>query len=97
MQDLNYNYRIIYPGDKYGLNDCLIYDKAIPAIEFYDADYADDGERFGELGQFITRYYIHTFMNINDVGLNLCGSVAKWSLSACQVRKLQYDLIKETV
>jgi hypothetical protein len=72
--------RIIYKGDKYGLNDCLTYDgKGTPLVEFYllGKDYK----------QFVSRYYLSTLEGTCDVlpelnttpatetGLCLCGTM----------------------
>ncbi len=71
--------RIIYKGDKYGLNDCLTYDgKGTPLVEFYllGKDYK----------QFVSRYYLSTLEGketgdwldttpATETGLCLCGTM----------------------
>lgn len=77
--------RIVREGDCYGLDDCLTYDETDdhfragdPLIEFYDMRYTD---RFGERGQFVSRYCRSTLMERDGrYGLNLDGGVPAWRI-----------------
>jgi hypothetical protein len=82
-----FNVRMVFPGDAYGLNDCLTYDPSDkpwskpgdPLVEFYDA--RQDPARFGPRGQFVSRYYLSTLLEGDPArGLNLQGGVPSWSL-----------------
>lgn len=46
-------------------------------IKFYDARYID---KFGELGQFVSSYYVETIID-HDRGLCLDGGVYDWQVS----------------
>jgi hypothetical protein len=61
-----FNVRTVLQGDRYGLNDCLTHDTARPMIEFYDA--RQDPEKFGERGQFVSRYYAETLKQAVSAG-----------------------------
>ena len=65
-----FNVRVVNIGDKYGLNDCLVNNKA-PIVEFYTKG-----------GQFISRYYVGTILDGSDCGLCLDGGVPDWTVSA---------------
>ena len=78
--------RIVREGDSYGRNDCLVHDKSDPMVEFYDA--TADTTKFGPRGQFVSRYYVSTFMSCRS-GLDLCGHVPAWTLPAWHVRDVQ--------
>jgi hypothetical protein len=71
-----FNVRIVNKGDKYGLNDCLVNDKA-PMVEFYDTRYPHT-----QYGQFVSRYYVDTILDGSDCGLCLDGGVPSWTVSA---------------
>jgi hypothetical protein len=48
--------------------------------EFYDS--TQDPEKFGELGQFVSRYYMETLLGRRDgYGLCLDGAISSWRLS----------------
>ena len=78
--------RIVRKGDAYGLHDCLIHDEDKPLVEFYDA--SQDPKKFGERGQFVSRYYVDTLTGRDGFGrdirngyaLNLHGGVEAWTL-----------------
>ena len=73
--------RLVEPGDKYGLNDCLTCDKGDTYVEFYDTRYEHT-----DLGQFVTRYYPDTVLKSGG-GLCLWGGVPSWSVGeACMNR-----------
>lgn len=75
---------LVRMGDKYGLDKCLTHEEPKPMIEFYDLSYP---ETFGDEGQFVARYYIHTLLSrFNKQGarwvtLQLHGGVEDWQLT----------------
>ena len=73
--------RIVRKGDRYGLNDCLTHGETRPLVEFYDGRFTD---KFGERGQFISRYYASTLLDdcvrLGQRGLILDGGVAEWKI-----------------
>ncbi len=74
--------RVVRHGDRWGLNDCLVHDKADPLIEFYDYNYANV-KTFGERGQFVANYYASTLAeHAPDRGLCLHGGVDGWEVDA---------------
>ena len=78
----NISVKILRPGDKYGLNDCLtwgagkwdIRPTTALGIEFYDGT------------QFVSRYYLHTLLKLPRVGgLHLHGSEPRWELDFAEL------------
>jgi len=78
--------KLISKGDKYGLDNCLVWDKDIPGVEFYDVTYAGDG--FNEVGQFVSRYYANTILEAEG-GLCLDGEIAEWSIDANSMNRVR--------
>ena len=81
--NLEWTVRIVFKGDKYGLDWCLTHDEDEPMIEFYDAEYDFDIDLDGQvLGQFVSRYNAKTLLEDDrqSRGLNLDGGVPKWSI-----------------
>lgn len=77
--------RLVRAGDGYGVDHALIHDSDKPKVEFYDARYYFAGETGAELGQFVSRYYLHTLLSDGrepQCGLNLDGGVPAWSICA---------------
>jgi hypothetical protein len=78
--------KVLEPGDRYGRNDVLTWEDdprfGKRAVEFYDRTYA--GDRFGEDGQFISRYYEDTLLERaaihQGVGIDLQGDVPVWKI-----------------
>ena len=57
--------RIVRTGERYGLQMALVHTKSEPMLEFYDARF--DNEKFTPgLGQFISRYYAESIINIDN-------------------------------
>lgn len=81
-----FNVRVVLAGDKYGRDDCLTHDSAEALVEFYDA--TQDPDRFGDRGQFITRYYCSTIVDSTG-GLNLYGGVPSWQMSDEQMKRVR--------
>lgn len=90
-----FHVRVVRAGGRYGLDDCLTFpdsaferrqcDAGDTLVEFYDATYAGD-PRFGDLGQFVSRYYASTLREAADRGVLLDGGVPAWNASASNVR-----------
>ena len=75
--------RIVEKGDSYGHKMQLTHKGDVPMIEFYDSRYKFDRDGDIILGQFVSRYNLDTFMEINpDNGLCLHGGVTDWYLDA---------------
>lgn len=75
--------RVVFEGDRFGRDMCLVLDDAEPLIEFYDADYDFDIDTDGKvLGQFVSRYHADTLLEDANTtnGINLDGGVAKWQI-----------------
>jgi hypothetical protein len=70
-----FNVCVVNIGDKYGLNDCLVNNKA-PMVEFYTKNAG------GDRGQFVSRYYVDIILDGSDCGLCLDGGVPDWTVSA---------------
>ena len=76
---MTFNVQIVLEGESYGLEGSLT--AKADLIEFYDARY--EGEVFGEMGQFVSRYYVETIREHGrGVGLDLDGGVADWTVDA---------------
>ena len=70
--------RLVFAGDKYGLDFKLTHAEEDPLVEFYDARFEHT-----VYGQFVSRYYARTLLEREPgTGLNLDGGVAEWSISS---------------
>lgn len=83
--------RVVFEGDRYGRDMCLVHDDAEPMIEFYDADYDFDTNDDGKvLGQFVARYSADTLLE--DIkttnGIDLHGGVPKWEIEKTCYREI---------
>lgn len=92
--------RVVFEGDRFGRDMCLVHDDAEPLIEFYDADHDlhtdTDGYFYGEcvdgkvLGQFVARYSADTLLE--DIkttnGIDLHGGVPKWEIEKTCYREI---------
>jgi hypothetical protein len=81
--------RLVREGDAYGQRDCLTHGEAEPLVELYAA--AADPEKFGPRGQFVSRYYLSSFVGFDRhstgerfSGINLDGGVPAWTLTRRQ-------------
>lgn len=81
-----FNVRVVLPGDKYGRDDCLTHDGPEALVEFYDG--TQDPAKFGDRGQFISRYYCST-ITASDSGMCLHGCVAAWRVTDEQMRRVK--------
>ena len=87
-----FNVRIIETGDNYGRNNCLTHDKDGAMVEFYDARYPEIEFGFS-LGQFVSRYYLHTLNKANqDKGIDLQGDVDAWTIDADTFKTIMHDV-----
>lgn len=68
--------RIVRPGDRYGLDNCLIHTNHVPSVEFYDGRHGHTN-----LGQFVSRYHAPTLCK-REGGLVLEPGVPEWKISA---------------
>ena len=81
--------RVVEKGERHGMNDKLVHGDREPLLEFYDQKYAGDA-RFGDRGQFVSRYYAYALAG-GCSGLDLDCGIAAWKVDAAAmvaVRKL---------
>ena len=87
--------KLVFKGDKYGLDNCITHDSDEPMVEFYDLSYP---ETFGTDGQFVSRYNLGTILfegralsrselmkaeeRNPEYGIDLQGDVDGWEMSA---------------
>ena len=90
-----FNVRIVKPGDRYGMDDCLV--NAGPAwlVEFYDTTYRSPFS-MGR-GQFVSRYFTATILASDyPNGLCLDGDFKDvWSVTADGMKQVQDFIRKE--
>ena len=86
-----FNVRIVFKGDTYGLNGCLTHEKDEPLVEFYDSRYPHT-----EWGQFVSRYYVSTILQMRNDGLCLHGGVEAWSVSSKDMATVRTWLYSQT-
>lgn len=81
-----FNVRMVRQGERYGLKDCLVHDRADPLVEFYDA--RASAEKFGPRGQFVSRYFATTLMGRPDLdaGLLLDTGSHDWCVGSAGMR-----------
>ena len=75
--------RVVFEGDRFGRDMCLVHDDAEPLIEFYDADHDFDIDTDGKvLGQFVTNYGADSLLEYANTtnGITLHGGVPKWKI-----------------
>lgn len=82
--------RVVFRGDRFGLDDKLKHDEDDPLIEFYDFTHRTPRRRspaglpeFGPRGQFVSRYFARTLAEHREgTGICLDGGVSVWSIDA---------------
>ena len=83
----DFGVRLVRKGESYGLNHCLTHDSHKPLLEFYDLSYP---ETFGDEGQFVTRYYLHSLFSRlqdkNNAPLCLDGGIPEWTITSKNIR-----------
>lgn len=74
--------RIVWKGERYGLNNVIEHAEDMPLVEFYDAE--QSLTKFGPWGQFVSRYGMPTILTRDRPGMPLClhGGVPRWTVSA---------------
>lgn len=74
--------RIIWRGERYGLNNIIEHAADTPLVEFYDAE--QSVTKFGPWGQFVSRYNAATLLSREHPGmpLSLNGGLPRWTVSA---------------
>tara|TARA_R100001460_G_scaffold8582_1_gene21185 strand:- start:567 stop:1079 length:513 start_codon:yes stop_codon:yes gene_type:complete len=83
--------RVVFQGDRYGRDMCLVHDDAEPLIDFYDADHDFDTDTDGKiLGQFVGQYCANTLLEDSKTtnGINLHGGVPKWEIEKACYREI---------
>ena len=73
-----FNVRIVFTGEGYGVNDCIINEEREPLVEFYDSRYQSPRSN---RGQFVSRYYASTLLDGKNGGLSLDGGIPEWTVS----------------
>lgn len=71
--------KLLREGDRYGLNNCLTWEKDGAGIEFYDGR-----NPHTPCGQFVSRYYLETLLESvqkGNRGICLDGGVSAWALA----------------
>ncbi len=98
-----FSVRLVQQGDCYGQDMKLTWDETSPLVEFYDASYDFEKDDEGRtLGQFVSRYYHDTIMEI-DEGLGLTLDLYEkdvWVIDADSIeliKKWSFDAIQRTV
>lgn len=81
-----FNVRVVLRGDKYGRDDSVTHDGDDPLVEFYDA--TQDPDKFGDRGQFISRYFFSTLLHTGG-GLDLHGGVPSWYVYEEQMKRVR--------
>lgn len=76
-----FNVRIVFTGEGYGVNDCIVNEEREPLVEFYDDRYHSKRANHNR-GQFVSRYYASTLLEGKNRGLCLDGGVREWTVSA---------------
>jgi hypothetical protein len=93
--------RFVYQGERYGLNDCLTHKEPEPMVEFYDDTYSEaNGGKFGERGQFVSRYstsVLAAWSGSGNAGICLDGGNREaWSVNAEALRPVIDECVKRT-
>jgi hypothetical protein len=87
--------RVVFQGERYGLRDCLVHDKADPMVEFYDFTHAKRGPLFppaevagfGARGQFVSSYNASTLAEFDArTALDLHSGEPLWLVDAEALR-----------
>lgn len=93
-----FNVRLVHEGERYGRDGVLTHDEPDPLIEFYDGARAGDWpDAFsGNLGQFVSRYYLSTLAETTWWGDGLCldGGVPEWTVAGDSLARA-LNMIKE--
>ena len=85
----DFTLRVVGRGDSYGRDMLLTHEGEDPLVEFYDRRWSFDTDPDGTmLGQFVSRYYLSTLLDVNfdgksafDTGITLDGGT-EWRVDA---------------
>ncbi|WP_286839933.1 hypothetical protein [Spongiibacter sp.] len=87
--EVPFKVRVVYPGERYGRDNCLVHEDMDPLVEFYDERYPFCTDPEGVvLGQFVSRYFASTIANATG-GLQLDGAIAEWGVSSTDMDKVR--------
>lgn len=89
---IEFNVRIVFKGDKYGLRDCLTHEFEDPLVEFYDTQFD-----FTPHGQFVTRYYASTLLGLDAWGRTTGGLVLDYGVESWVIDAESMDRIRDFV
>lgn len=90
--------RIVFKGERYGLDGGQLHEQDEPLVEFYDAE--QDIATFGPLGQFVNRCNITTLLSRAHSGMPLClhgGYPNDWTVSAPHMGLVEHWLQVQSV
>lgn len=93
--------RLVEKGDHYGLDFRVTHGEDRPMVEFYDVDSRAECYDFvgtreeaiaagaPRLGQFVSRYYVHTLLEdiATTGGICLAGHVPRWTIDGGSLRR----------
>lgn len=91
-----YLVRMVFKGDKYGLNFCLTHEQEEPLVEFYDTR-----RMYTIYGLFVSSYYASTLLGIDGwsirsgrtdltgQGLDLMGYAPEWKVDGAAMDKVR--------
>jgi hypothetical protein len=85
--------KILRKGDAYGLNDCLVWQNDHIGVEFYDFSYSNV-ESFGYWGQYMSRYFVESILDVENQGLCLEGCIPEWNINSSEMLKVRVWLKK---
>lgn len=83
--------RLVKQGDRYGLEDRLLWEKAEPAVEFYYVGDKDPASSFKGRGHFVSRYYYTSLRFRQSQVRGLCldgGDPLRMSLTEVEMEQL---------
>jgi len=87
-----WNVKIVRKGETYGRGNALANHDDQPLVEFYDG--SQDPTKFGELGQFVTRYRLGTLLKEHDGSdrpfgrLDLHSDIPAWTVQANEMKEI---------
>jgi hypothetical protein len=86
---VQFEIRVIEPGDRYGLDNTLVYPDPESSYESKTAAHGDKLIEWWDVAhnQFVSRYYLSTLATRRHPGdLSLQGDEPRWTISAANVR-----------
>ncbi len=86
--------RVVRKGGRYGLNDCLVHEKDVPLVQFWDLKHVNKNG-FGERGQFVTAYSATELSkHVDGIGLFLHFGIPEWTVDADPMEEVS-DLARQ--